>query len=132
MRITRNSAETAAGPADWFTGEVYIDAIATPTAPSRLAAASVHFTPGARTAWHAHPFGQTIHVTEGAGIFQVAGEPPQPLRAGDTVRFDPNEVHWHGADPTTFMTHLAMQELADDGTDAVWGPHVTDEEYYPA
>ena len=76
--------------------------------------------------------GQTIHVTEGVGLLQVAGEPAQPLRAGDTVRFDANEVHWHGAGPTTFMTHLAMQEVADDGSDAAWGPHVTDEEYYPA
>jgi quercetin dioxygenase-like cupin family protein len=93
---------------------------------------SVHFTPGARTAWHAHPFGQTIHCMEGLGLFAVAGEPVQPLRPGDTVRFDANEVHWHGAGPTTFMTHLAMQEVADDGTDAAWGPHVTEEEYYPA
>src|SRR4051812_36950570 len=132
MQITKNTNATAPGPADWFTGTVFVDTIATANPPSRLAAASVHFTPGARTAWHAHPFGQTIHVTEGVGLFQVAGEPPEPLRAGDTVHFEANEVHWHGAGPTTFMTHLAMQEVADDGTDTAWGPHVTEEEYYPA
>ena len=92
----------------------------------------MHFTPGSRTAWHVHPFGQLIHVTEGLGLFQVRGEPVQPLRPGDTVRFDANEVHWHGAGPTTFMTHLAMQEVADDGSDATWGPLVTDAEYLPA
>src|SRR5690242_1779752 len=129
MRITRNSAETAAGPADWFTGEVYIDAIATPTAPSRLAAASVHFTPGARTAWHTHPFGQTIHVTEGSGLAQSRGGKVEPIRAGDTVHLEPGEEHWHGADSGNFMTHLAMQEIADDGSDAVWGEHVSDAEY---
>jgi quercetin dioxygenase-like cupin family protein len=129
VEVIRRRPDTKRGPAEWFTGDVYLDEIS-PGPHVKLL--SVHFVPGARTAWHAHPFGQTIHVTEGLGLFQVAGETPQPLRAGDTVRFDANEVHWHGAGPTTFMTHLAMQEVADDGSDASWGPHVTDEEYYPA
>jgi quercetin dioxygenase-like cupin family protein len=129
MEVIRRSPDTKPGNPDWFTGAVHIDEIS-PGPHVRLL--SVHFAPGARTAWHAHPFGQVIHVTEGIGLFQVAGEPVQPLRAGDTVRFDANEVHWHGADPSHFMTHLAMQEVADDGTDAAWGPQVTDEEYYPA
>jgi quercetin dioxygenase-like cupin family protein len=114
------------GPGEWFTGEVWIDAI---SAGPHVRLLSVHFTPGARTAWHTHPFGQTIHVTEGAGLAQTRGGPIEPIRAGDTVFFEPNEEHWHGAGPSTFMTHLAMQEVADDGSDAVWGAPVTDAEY---
>ena len=129
MQLTRNSIETARGPSDWFTGAVYIDALAVPAAGSRLSASSVHFTPGARTAWHTHPNGQTIYVTEGAGLVQSRGGPVEPIRAGDTVHFEANEEHWHGADPTSFMTHLAMQEVADDGSDAAWGDQVTDAEY---
>ena len=91
---------------------------------------SVHFTPGARTAWHRHPFGQTLHVTEGAGLIQSRGGQVEPIRAGDTVHFEANEEHWHGADPENFMTHLAMQEIADDGSDATWLEHVTDAEYH--
>ena len=128
MEVIRRQPDTKRGPAEWFTGDVYIDEIS-PGPHVKLL--SVHFTPGARTAWHVHPFGQLIHVTEGLGLFQVRGEPVQPLRAGDTVRFDSGEVHWHGAGPTTFMTHLAMQEVADDGSDATWGPLVSDEEYLP-
>jgi quercetin dioxygenase-like cupin family protein len=129
MQITRNSRETAAGPGDWFTGEVYLDTITTAAAPSRLAAASVHFTPGARTAWHTHPFGQTIHVTEGLGLCQRRGGPIEEIRPGDTVYFEPDEDHWHGAAPDRFMTHIAMQEVDDSGSPVTWGDHVTDEEY---
>ena len=130
MEVIRRQPDTKRGRAEWFTGEVYLDEIS-PGPHVKLL--SVHFTPGARTAWHAHPFGQTIHVHRGARALPGrAASRSQPLRAGDTVRFDANEVHWHGAGPTTFMTHLAMQEVADDGSDASWGPHVTDEEYYPA
>jgi quercetin dioxygenase-like cupin family protein len=117
---------TRQGPAEWFTGQVYIDAISTGPHVRLL---SVHFTPGARTAWHRHPFGQTLHVTEGAGLVQTRGGPVEPIRAGDTVFFEPDEEHWHGAGPSSFMTHLAMQEVADDGSDAVWGDQVTDGEY---
>jgi len=132
MQITRNSLETAAGPSDWFTGTVYIDPVATPSAPSRLQAASVHFTPGARTAWHTHPFGQTIYVTEGTGLCQRHGGPIETIRPGDRVFFEPGENHWHGAAPNRFMTHLAMQEVDEHGSPVTWGEHVTDEEYTAA
>ena len=117
---------TGRGPAEWFTGDVWIDAI---TTGPHVRLLSVHFTPGARTAWHTHPFGQTLHVLEGAGLIGTRDGTVEPIRAGDTVFFEPNEEHWHGAGPSTFMTHLAMQEVADDGSDAVWLDHVTDAEY---
>jgi quercetin dioxygenase-like cupin family protein len=129
MRITRNTVETAAGPKEWFTGAVYIDAVATPSEPSRLAASSVHFTPGARTAWHTHPNGQTIYITEGVGLCQRHGGEIEVIRAGDRVFFEPDENHWHGATPDRFMTHLAMQQVDDQGNPVTWGQHVTDEEY---
>jgi quercetin dioxygenase-like cupin family protein len=132
MQITRNSLETVKGPADWFTGDVYIDAVAAPSGPSRLNAASVHFTPGARTAWHTHPLGQTIFVTEGLGLCQRRGGPIEVIRPGDRVFFEPNEHHWHGATPDRFMTHTAMQEADDSGSPVTWGEHVTDEEYSSA
>ena len=129
MQITRNSIETAAGPSDWFTGEVFIDTVAAPTGQSRLSASSVHFTPGARTAWHTHPNGQTIWVTEGMGVCQRRGGPVEVIRPGDRVFFEPGEDHWHGAAPDRFMTHLAMLEVDDEGNAATWGDHVTDDEY---
>jgi quercetin dioxygenase-like cupin family protein len=129
MQITRNSLETKPGPADWFTGNVYIDTVAEPVASSRVNALSVHFTPGARTAWHTHPNGQTIFVTEGAGLCQRRGGPVEAIRPGDRVFFEPGEEHWHGAAPDRFMTHLAMLDVDDDGNPANWGDHVTDEEY---
>jgi quercetin dioxygenase-like cupin family protein len=129
MELTRNSLETAHGPRDWFSGAVFIDTIATPAEPSRVAAASVHFTPGARTAWHTHPNGQTIFVTEGAGRCQRRGGPVAEIRPGDRVFFEPGEEHWHGAAPDRFMTHIAMQQADDDGNVVVWGEHVTDDEY---
>jgi quercetin dioxygenase-like cupin family protein len=129
MQITRNSIETATGPSDWFTGAVYIDTVAAPSPPSRTGAAIVHFTPGARTAWHTHPFGQTIYVTEGLGLCQRRGEPIKVIRPGDRVYFEPSEVHWHGATPDRFMTHLAIQEADDSGSPVTWGDQVTDEEY---
>jgi quercetin dioxygenase-like cupin family protein len=132
MEITRHTTETALGPGDWFTGTVYIDSIATTRAPSRLQAASVHFAPGARTAWHTHPFGQTIYVTEGVGLCQHRGGPVEVIRPGDRVYFEPLEDHWHGAAPTRFMTHIAMQEADDSGSPVTWGEHVTDEEYAAA
>jgi len=129
MQITRNAIETAVGPSEWFTGAVYIDAVATPSDPSRLQASSVHFTPGARTAWHTHPNGQTIYVTEGIGLAQRRGEPIEVIRPGDRVFFEPGEEHWHGAASNRFMTHLAMVEVDDEGNAATWGEHVSDEEY---
>ena len=130
MQITRSSStETAAGPGEWFTGTVYIDAVAAPSGPSRLAAASVHFGPGARTAWHTHPLGQTIYVIEGVGLCQRRGGPVEAIRPGDRVFFEPGEDHWHGADPNRFMTHIAMHEADDEGSPITWGEHVSDEEY---
>ncbi len=132
MQITRNNNETARGPSDWFTGDVYIDTVATPTNGSDVAAASVHFTPRARTAWHAHPHGQTIWVTEGVGLCQRRGSPIEVIRPGDRVFFEPGEDHWHGAAPTRFMTHIAIHQADDEGNVATWGDHVTDEEYAEA
>ena len=129
MQITRSSIETARGPREWFTGDVFLDAVATPSGKSRLSATSVHFTPGARTAWHTHPNGQTIFVTEGVGLAQRRGEPVEVIRPGDRVFFEPGEDHWHGAAPDRFMTHWAMLEVDAEGQSAVWGAHVTDDEY---
>ena len=129
MQITRNSIQTAPGPSDWFTGTVYIDAVAAPSEPSRLQAASVHFTPGARTAWHSHPNGQTIYVTEGIGLCRRQGGEIEVIRPGDRVFFEPAENHWHGAAPERFMTHIAMQQLDDNGDAVTWGEHVSDDEY---
>ena len=132
MQTTRNSIETGAGPKEWFTGAVYVDAVAAPSDASRLSASSVHFTPGARTAWHTHPNGQTIYVTEGVGLAQRRGAPIEVIRPGDRVFFEPGEDHWHGASATRFMTHLAMFEVDEDGRSATWGAHVSDEEYAAA
>jgi len=129
MEITRNSVETTPGPRDWFTGEVFLDAVAAPSEASRLSASSVHFTPGARTAWHTHPNGQTIFVTEGVGLCQRRGGEIEVIRPGDRVFFEPGEEHWHGAAPTRFMTHLALLVVGEDGNPATWLEHVTDEEY---
>jgi quercetin dioxygenase-like cupin family protein len=92
-------------------------------------ASSVHFTPGARTAWHTHPNGQTIYVTEGVGLCQRRGGPVEVIRPGDRVFFEPAEEHWHGATADRFMTHLALLEVDADGNSATWGAHVSDEEY---
>jgi quercetin dioxygenase-like cupin family protein len=131
MQITRNSLKTNPGPSDWFTGTVYIDPIAEPSPPSRTGAASVHFTPGAHTAWHTHPLGQTIYVTEGIGRCQREGGPVEEIRPGDRVFFEPGENHWHGAAPDRLMTHIAIQEADENagGRVVVWGEHVTDEQY---
>jgi len=132
MKLTKNSIATAVGPRAWFTGAVHIDTITTPSGPSRLSASSVHFTPGARTAWHTHPNGQSIYVTEGIGLAQGRGGLIQVIRPGDRVVFEPGEAHWHGATPTRFMTHLSLVEVDDEGNSATWGEHVTDEEYHAA
>ena len=129
MQITRNNLETSAGPSEWFTGAVYIDTVATPSGFSRVSASSVHFTPGARTAWHTHPNGQTIYVTEGVGRAQRRGGQIEVIRPGDRVFFEPGEDHWHGATPGRFMTHLAIIEVDNQGNGATWGAHVSDAEY---
>jgi quercetin dioxygenase-like cupin family protein len=129
MQITRSSIDTAPGPSDWFTGSVYIDAVAAPSGPSLVQAASVHFTPGARTAWHTHPNGQTIYVTEGIGRCQRRGGPIERILPGDRVFFEPGEEHWHGAAPNRLMTHIAIQQGDEQGNVVTWGEHVTDEQY---
>jgi quercetin dioxygenase-like cupin family protein len=132
MQITRSSLETVRGPADRFTGDVYIDTIASRSGPSGLGAAVVHFTPGARTTWHTHPHGQTIWVTDGVGLCQRRDGPVEVIRPGDRVFFEPGEEHWHGAAPTRFMAHVAIHEADDKGSTVTWGEHVTDEEYAQA
>jgi quercetin dioxygenase-like cupin family protein len=129
MHVVKNTVETTRGPDAWFTGAAYLDTVATPSDPSRLLATMVHFSPGARTAWHTHPNGQTVYVTEGVGLAQRRGGPIEVIRPGDRVFFDAGEDHWHGAAPDRFMTHLAMLEVDDEGSSATWGDHVSDEEY---
>ena len=132
MQIISNSLDTAAGPSDWFTGDVYIDTITAPSNDWRIGAAAVHFGPGARTAWHTHPHGQTIWVTEGIGLCQREGGPIEVIRPGDRVFFEPGENHWHGAAPTRFMTHIAVQQADEHANVVSWGDHVTDLEYAEA
>lgn len=132
MQITRNSLQTGQGPEDWFTGVVYVDTVAAPSHGSHISASNVHFTPGARTAWHTHPNGQTIWVAEGIGLCQRRNGPIEVIRPGDRVFFEPSEEHWHGAVPTRFMTHIAMLQVDDDGNSATWGDHLTDQEYAKA
>jgi len=132
MQVTRNAGKTNKGPSEWFTGDVLIDPVATPSGAFRISASAVHFTPGARTAWHTHPNGQTIFVTEGVGLAQSRGGPAEVIRPGDRVFFEPGEHHWHGAAPTRFMTHIAMLEVDDKGNNATWGDHVSEAEYADA
>jgi quercetin dioxygenase-like cupin family protein len=132
VQLTRNTLDTNPGPADWFTGSVFVDTIATPGDVWHVGAAAVHFTPGARTAWHTHPRGQTIWVTEGVGLCQREGGPIEVIRPGDRVFFEPGENHWHGAAPTRLMTHVALQQADDQGEVVAWGEHVSDEQYAQA
>lgn len=130
MKVARaNERATRKGPADWFTGDVWVDEIVVGTAPLRLRAYRVSFAPGARTAWHAHPVGQTLHVLTGVGLVQLAGGPVEEIHPGDTVMIAPDERHWHGAAPGNTMVHLAMQEADTQGVDVRWFEHVSDTEY---
>ena len=129
MKITRSGATpSTAGPADWFTGSVRIDPLFAAEAPGRAVGAHVTFEPGARTAWHTHPLGQTLIVTSGLGRVQRAGGPVEEIRPGDVVWFEPGEKHWHGAAPATAMTHIALQEVSD-GKVVDWLEHVSDADY---
>ena len=116
------------GPPEYFTGRVRMDPVIEAEDPARIRALTVTFEPGARTAWHTHPLGQTLIVTQGAGRAQRQGGPIEEIRPGDVIWFEPGEVHWHGAAPETGMTHIAIQE-ALDGSNVTWMQHVTDEEY---
>ena len=129
MEIKRSGSQPSArGPSDWFTGTVRIDPLVSAPAPARVSAASVTFEPGARTAWHTHPLGQTLIVTAGCGRVQRAGGPIEEIRPGDVVWIPPGEKHWHGAAPTTAMTHIAVQETLD-GKAVDWLEPVSDEDY---
>lgn len=129
MEIKRIGTQPSAqGPSDWFTGTVRIDPLFQPNAPARAAGASVTFEPGARTAWHTHPLGQTLIIMAGCGRVQREGGPVETVYPGDVVWFAPGEKHWHGASPNNAMTHIAMQE-ALDGSFVTWMEHVTDAEY---
>jgi quercetin dioxygenase-like cupin family protein len=129
MEIHRiGSQPSNPGPVDWFTGTVRIVPLFQASAPARVAGASVTFEPGARTAWHTHPLGQTLIVTAGSGRAQREGGPIEEIHPGDIVWFPPGEKHWHGASPTTAMTHLAIQEQLD-GKAVEWREKVTDEQY---
>jgi quercetin dioxygenase-like cupin family protein len=130
MEIKRSGSQPSTkGPADWFTGTVRIDPLFQVHAPARAAGASVTFEPGARTAWHTHPLGQTLIITAGCGRVQREGGPVEEVRPGDVVWFPPGEKHWHGAAPTTAMTHLAIQEQLD-GKVVDWLEKVSDEQYH--
>jgi quercetin dioxygenase-like cupin family protein len=129
MEIQRNGTQASVpGPPDWFTGTVRIDPLFPPNTPARAGGGSVTFEPGARTAWHTHPLGQTLIVTSGWGRVQRWGGPIEEIRPGDVVWFPPGEKHWHGAAPTTAMTHIAIQEYLD-GKPVEWLEHVSDEQY---
>jgi quercetin dioxygenase-like cupin family protein len=125
MQITRSSTDTAKGPGDWFTGDVYIDAMAAAPPPSRVQANLVHFMPGARTHWHRHPLGQTVFC-------QRRGGPVEIIRPGDRVLFEADEEHWHGAAPNRLMVHVAINEADQDHDVVDWLAPVTDEEYAAA
>ena len=117
------------GPAAWFTGEVWMDEVVEPTAPAKAQAVLVTYAPGARTAWHTHPFGQTLYIVSGLGWIQKEGEPKSILRPGDVAVIAPGENHWHGAEQTHTMVHLAMQEADETGKNVYWAAQVTDPEY---
>jgi len=126
--IRAGSQPSGAGPAEYFTGTVRIDPLFDRSDPARVAGAAVTFEPGARTAWHTHPLGQTLVVTSGAGRVQRWGGTVEEIRPGDVVVILPGEKHWHGAAPTTAMTHIAIQEKLD-GKAADWMEKVSDEQY---
>jgi quercetin dioxygenase-like cupin family protein len=129
MEIKRcGSQPSGKGSADYFTGTVRIDPLLQPSAPARVVGACVTFEPGARTAWHTHPLGQSLVVTAGCGLAQRWGGPIEQIRPGDVIWFPPGEKHWHGASPTTAMSHIAIQEQLD-GKTVDWMEKVTDEQY---
>jgi quercetin dioxygenase-like cupin family protein len=129
MEVSRNHGKTTAGSSDWFTGAVFIDPIVSPEGDSRVSVSEVHFTPGARTAWHTHPNGQTIYVTRGVGRVQRRGGEVNVIRPGDRVFFEPGEDHWHGASADRLMSHLSIIEVDEGGNSGTFGDHVTEQEY---
>ncbi len=129
MKIIPSDGRTTPGPADWFTGTVYIDTVRNPDGQSAIGCAHVRFAPGARTAWHSHPRGQTLYVTDGIGLVCYRGGDAVEIRPGDVVYIEPGEEHWHGATSERFMAHVAMQEADDHGQVVTWLEHVSDADY---
>ena len=130
MKITRAGTQLSTkGPADWFTGTVRIDPLFQPPEPARALGVSVTFEPGARTAWHTHPLGQTLIVTAGCGLVQSRGGPIEKIRPGDVIWCPPGHKHWHGATTTTAMSHIAIQEHNGDGKVVEWLERVSDQQY---
>ena len=129
MEVKKGKGETRLAPPDRFTGQVWLEVLAPPGSAAGLEVFSVHFAPGARTAWHAHPHGQVLMVTDGQGLVQSRGGEVAEIGTGDTVVAEPGEWHWHGAGPRTYMTHTAVQGPGPDGATADWGEPVSDEEY---
>ncbi|GGO87731.1 cupin [Nocardioides phosphati] len=129
MKYVQSGGSTVAGPADWFTGSVFIEGVQSPDEASRLSCAHVRFTPGARTVWHTHPKGQTLYVTDGIGYVGTRGGPVQEIRPGDVVFIEPGEEHWHGATPSRFMAHVALNEADESGHVVTWLEPVSDADY---
>jgi quercetin dioxygenase-like cupin family protein len=129
MKITTSSGQTRQGPSDCFTGTVFVDSVRNPDEQSAIGCAHVRFAPGARTAWHWHPKGQTLYVTDGIGYVSYRGGKITEIRPGDVVYIEPGEEHWHGATPDRFMAHIAMQEADEQGQVVTWLEHVTEEQY---
>src|SRR6478735_6529421 len=129
MKITPSSSETASGPDDWFTGTVHIDGIRDPDGQSAVGCAHVRFSPGARTAWHHHPKGQTLYVTDGIGYVAGRDGEVREIRPGDVVYIEPGEEHWHGATAERFMSHVAIQEADEHVQVVTWLEHVSDSSY---
>jgi quercetin dioxygenase-like cupin family protein len=127
--ISKGERTTRKGSAEWFVGDAWIDGVVVGEAPSRLQAAYVTFTPGARTNWHTHPVSQVLNVVSGVGWVQLEGQPARQIVAGDVVVIGPGENHWHGAQANYGMVHLAMQESDDTGSVVTWGRAVSEEEY---
>ena len=129
MEINRSGSQPSGkGIPEYFTGSVRIDPLFSPPDPARVAMALVTFEPGSRTAWHTHPLGQTLIITAGSGWIQLEGHPIEDIHQGDVIWIAPGEKHWHGATPTTAMSHIAIQEK-QNGSPADWLEHVTDEQY---
>jgi quercetin dioxygenase-like cupin family protein len=129
VRFTKSGGSTVPGPAEWFTGTVFIDTVRNPDADTAIGCAHVRFAPGARTAWHTHPLGQTLYVTDGIGLVARRGGEITEIRPGDVVHIEPGEEHWHGATPDRFMAHIALQQADEDGQVVTWLEHVTDVDY---
>lgn len=133
MKYTRSGGKTVKGPENWFTGVVLIDSVRNPDEDSATGCSHVRFTPGARTAWHRHPHGQTLYVTDGIGYVASRGADRstevREIRPGDVIVIAPGEEHWHGATADRFMSHIAMQQADEQGEQALWGEHVTEQQY---